>query len=165
MTAASSGSTITHSPRSSALNRDSAESARQVLNARLTASKRAWMPSRSDLAEAGSAPAIFTVQALPMVSPESSVSAGRGVAQAASSSAAAAINLLRQYFKRGVVRGAALLHVRRRGLVVLDADVQPVQARRGPGDAELAIGVGLDDLFLRRIAITRAAGDDFHVES
>ena len=57
----------THSPLSSALKRLSAESARYVLNARFTASKRACAPARRTSAEAGSGPASFTVHALPMV--------------------------------------------------------------------------------------------------
>src|SRR5688572_14498874 len=98
------------------------------------------MPARSCSGGWGSAPTTFTVQALPIVSPDNRVSPDSGVwpdcqagcvAQPASTSppaiSSARIKLLRQHFKGGVVSGVAFLHVGHAGALILDAGIQPVQ--------------------------------------
>src|SRR5690349_14157935 len=158
----------THSPLSSPLKRLSAESGRYVLSARFTASNFACAPARSASGEAGSGPANLIVHALPMVSPEIRVSPGIGgaLAQAASTRPAAAtiirtrFKLLRQDFESGGVRSTTLLHARHRGLFVLQRGFEPVQARRRPGNGDLAILVRLESHLARRVAITSASRND-----
>src|SRR4051812_48903393 len=169
MTAASSGSMSTHSPSSCALKRLSAESGRHVLSARFTASNRAWIPSRSADSSAGATPTTLAVHALPIVSPLSSVSRATGRAAHPASTrqrtSSARAKLLRQHFEGGVVIRAPLLDLRGGRGLVLDAGIEPVETRGRPRDGELALRVRLDQQWVRRIAIPRAARDDLHVQT
>src|SRR5262245_35359947 len=169
MTAASSGSMSSHSPLSFSLKRLSAESGRQVLSAWLTASNAACAPACSagtELAGTSLPRPSRTVQALPMVSPCSVGRYGMPAAQPPSASAvtpsSSRVKLLRQDFKRRVVGRGALLHAGHRRVLVLDLGVDPVEAGGRPGHGDHAVRIGLELERGRRIAITRAAGDDLH---